>query len=249
MAFESDVEQELFQTAEDGFKANRYTEVEPLLNQLVLKNTKRPEVFHMLGTIYYDQGYFNKAIRSFKRALEIEPGFTDSSIGLSIILNDLGRYEEGQKVFDEARTMLAVKNKAGDPSLNEKLATKHDELADLYYRHHRYNEALEQFQKAQTLTNLRRPEIGVSVANCLVQLNQLPQALRELHQLVRDYPHFVPARLKLGKCYYDSHQIPEALEQWEAVLQYEPQNPVALDYLRLAQTVHVTNLNAPRVEL
>lgn len=244
-----EVEQEAFQTAEDHFKENRYNEAEPILNQLVLKNTTRPEVFHMLGTIYYDQGKFNKAIRSFYRALEIEPGFTDASIGLSIILNDLGRYEEGQKIFDEARAMLAVKGKGGDPHLNEKFAAKHDELGELYFRHHRFVEALEQFQKAQQLTNVRRPELAVSVSNCHIQLGNVAHAIRELRMVVREYAHYVPARLKLGKCHYDSHQIPEAIEQWEAVLQYEPKNPVALDYLRLAQTVQVTQLNAPQIEL
>src|SRR5690606_8940029 len=104
-----DAEMEMFQAAEDHFKENRYNQAEPILNQLVLKNSKRPGVYHMLGTIYYDQGKFNKAIRSFRRALEIDPGFTDSSIGLSIILNDIGRYDEGQKVFEEARAMLSLK--------------------------------------------------------------------------------------------------------------------------------------------
>lgn len=247
MDFEAEIE--LFQSAEEHFKENRYQEAEPLLNQLILKNTKRPEAYHMLGTIYYDQGKFSKAIRSFKRALEMDPGFTDSSIGLSIILNDLGRYEEGQKVFDEARTMLAVKAKSGDPNLNEKFSAKHDELGELYRRHHLFNEALEQFQRAHKLTTLRRPEIGVSVADCHVHLNNLPLAIRELRMIIREYPHYVPARIKLGKCYYDSHQVPEAIEQWESVLQYEPQNPVVHDYLRLAQAVQVTNLNAPQLEL
>lgn len=249
MDFDLDIEENLFTTAEDHFKENRYANAEPILNQLVLKSTRRPEVFHMLGTIYYDQGKFNKAIRSFKRALELDSGFTDSSIGLSIILNDLGRYEEGQKVFDEARTMLSVKSKKADPNLEEKFATKHDELAELYMRHFRFNDALEQYQKAYTLTTLRRPEIGVSIAECYIQLQQLPQALRELRSIVREHEHFVPARLKLGKVFYDSHQIPEAIEQWEAVLKYEPNHSLALDYLRLAQTVQVTNLNAPQMEL
>jgi tetratricopeptide (TPR) repeat protein len=246
---DSEIEQELFQTAEDHFKENQYTEAEPLLNQLVLKSTKRPEVYHMLGTIYYDQAKFNKAIRSFRRALELDASFTDASIGLSIILNDLGRYEEGQKVFDEAKTMLAVKTKSTDTNINEKFATKHDELGELYMRHQKHSEALEQFQKAFQLTSLRRPEIGVHISECLVKLGQSSQAIRELRALVREYPHFVQARLKLGKIYYDSHQIPEAIEQWESVLQYDPKNHAALDFLRLAQTVQVTNLNTPHIEL
>ena len=93
--------------ARDYFRENKYNLAEPILNQLILKHAMSPEVFHMLGTIYYDQGKFNKAIRAFRRALELEPTFTDASVGLSIILNDLGKYEEGRKVFDEARDLLA----------------------------------------------------------------------------------------------------------------------------------------------
>jgi len=249
MDFNEEMELDLFQSAEQFFKDNQYAQAEPLLNQLVLKKSKRAEVFHMLGTIYYDQGKFNKAIRSFKRALELDSSFTDASVGLSIILNDLGRYEEGRKVFEEARTMLAVKGRSNDTSLNEKFATKHDELGELYLRHHRFAEALEQFQKAYQLTALRRPELGVSIAECHVQLRQIPQAIRELRALTREHEHYVPAKLKLGKCYYDSQQVPEAIEQWEGALRYEPQNQAALDYLRLAQTVQVTSLNAPQIEL
>jgi tetratricopeptide (TPR) repeat protein len=244
-----DVEQDVFSTAEEHFKINEYPSAEPLLNQLVLKGTRRPQVFHMLGTIYYDQGKFNKAIRSFKRALEIDPGFTDSSIGLSVILNDLGRYEEGQKVFDEARTMLATKSPATDMTLNEKFATKHDELGEMYLQHGRNEDAIEQFQKALTLTNLRRPEISVSIAECHILLLNTNLAIRELRLVAREYPHFVPARLKLGKCYFDSQQIPEAIEQWEAALNLEPKNQAIRDYLRLAQSIQVTSLNRPNMDL
>ncbi len=247
MDFEA--EQELFSIAEEHFKANQYSEAEPILNQLVLKSSRRPEVFHMLGTVYYDQGKFNKAIRSFKRALEIDPGFTDSSIGLSVILNDLGRYDEGQKVFDEARAMLNTKSPTSDASLNEKFATKHDELGEMYLHHNRVDEGLEQFKKALALTTMRRPEISVSIAECYIVLQNLNLAIRELRLIVREHPHFVPARLKLGKCYFDSQQIPEAIENWEAALRYEPQNQAARDYLRLAQSIQVTSLNNPQLDL
>ncbi len=242
-----DAEQEMFSAAEEHFKADHYTEAESLLNQLVLKNSKRPEVFHMLGTIYYDHGKFNKAIRSFRRALEINPGYTDSSVGLSVILNDLGRYEEGQKVFDEARAMLSVKSPNVDHHLNERFSVKHDELGELYLRHGRYEEALSEFQKALALTKIRQPEITVSIAECYIHLNNFPLAIRELRLVVREYPQFVPGRLKLGKCYYDSQQVPEAIEQWEAALRFEPTNTAAKDYLRLAQTIQVTSLNSPEL--
>ena len=97
---DSEKQNDLIETAQELFNKGKYSQVEAIINQLILNNCKDPTIFQMLGTIFYDQGKFNKAIRSFKRALEIDPGYTDASVGLSIILNDLGRYEEGKKVFE-----------------------------------------------------------------------------------------------------------------------------------------------------
>jgi tetratricopeptide (TPR) repeat protein len=239
---------DIFTTAEDYFKNNEYTQAESILNQLVLKSVRKAEIFHMLGTIYYDQGKFNKAIRSFKRALEIDPSFTDSSVGLSIILNDLGRYDEGQKVFEEARTMLSFKSKNSDHYLNEKFAQKHEELGDLYMQHDRLNEAFEQYQAAIQLTE-RKMSLQMKIAEIFVSQKNTSAAMKELRAIVRENPEFVPGRLKLGKVYYDTAQIPEAIEQWEAALRFEPNNTTARDFLRLAQTVQVTSLNDLQVDL
>jgi tetratricopeptide (TPR) repeat protein len=239
---------ELFTTAEDYFKANEYPQAESILNQLVMKSVKKAEIFHMLGTIYYDQGKFNKAIRSFKRALEIDPSFTDSSVGLSIILNDLGRYDEGQKVFEEARTMLSFKSKDSDHYLNEKFAQKHEELGDLYMQHDRLNEAFEQFQNALELSS-RKLDLQMKIAEIFTAQKNTSAAMKEFRAIVRENPEFVAARLKLGKVYYDAAQIPEAIEQWEYALRFEPNNSTARDFLRLAQTVQVTSLNDSIVEL
>jgi tetratricopeptide (TPR) repeat protein len=239
---------EIFTTAEDYFKNNEYAQAETILNQLVLKSVRKAEIFHMLGTIYYDQGKFNKAIRSFKRALEIDPSFTDSSVGLSIILNDLGRYDEGQKVFEEARTMLSFKSKDSDHYLNEKFAQKHEELGDLYLQHDRLNKAFEQYQAAIELTE-RKMGLQMKIADIFIAQKNTSAAMKELRAIVRENPEFVPGRLKLGKVYYDTAQIPEAIEQWEAALRFEPNNSTARDFLRLAQTVQVTSLNDLQVDL
>lgn len=97
---------EMLAEARENFVDGNYKVSEPILNQLILQNTRNPEVYQMLATIYYDKGQFNKAIKTFKRALEIDPAYTDASVGLSIILNDLGKYEEGKQVFQEAQKLL-----------------------------------------------------------------------------------------------------------------------------------------------
>jgi len=235
---------ELLETTREHFREGNYRVAESLLQQLLLSDAKNPEVFHMLATIYYDQGKFNKAIRTFRRALEIDPTFTDASVGLSIILNDLGRYEEGKKVFVEAQEALNRKSATVDTYAQEKLALKHDELGELYFQYKRYDEALEQYQRALSMSS-RKPELRMKIVECHLRRNSgddQAEAMRELKSLTNEYPTFVPARLKLGLLYYNSRQVVAAIEQWETVLLRDPEHPVALKYLQMAQQTGSTLL-------
>ncbi len=227
--------------ARENFINGNYKMAEPILSQMLLQNTRNPEVYQMLATICYDKGQFNKAIKTFKRALEIDPTYTDASVGLSIILNDLGKYEEGKQIFLEAQERLEKKNGKQDPFIDEKLASKHEELADLYYQYKRYKEALEQLLKAQQLST-RKPEITMRICEVYVQMGQTERAVKDLKTLIREYPHLIPARLKLGVIYYNSNNIAEATEQWENILMRDPQHPEALRYLKMAQAAGITSI-------
>lgn len=230
----SEVSEELLESARAYFKEGKYPAAEPILNQLILQNHKSAEIFHMVGTIYYDQGKFNKAIRAFKRALEIDPAYTDASVGLSIILNDLGRYEEGSKVFEEAQSLLGRGPQAEHSSVNEKFSIKHDELGELYFQHGRFNEALDQYYKALNLSK-RKAELTMKIVDCYLKLGDNDRAVRELEHLCKEQPQFVSAKLKLGQLNFEMGQITEAVEHWEGVLVRAPGHPVAERLLRQAQ--------------
>ncbi|QLY27241.1 tetratricopeptide repeat protein [Bdellovibrio sp. KM01] len=238
----SSLQDDMISEARGYFINGNYKMAEPILSQMLLQNTRNPEVYQMLATIAYDKGQFSKAIKTFKRALEIDPTYTDASVGLSIILNDLGKYDEGKQVFLDAQAQLDKKSGKQDPFVDEKLASKHEELADLYYQYKRYNEALEQLLKAQKLSS-RKAEITLRIAEVNVQLNQSERAIKDLKGLIREYPHLIPARLKLGAIYYNSNNIAEATEQWENILIRDPQHPEALRYLKMAQAAGITSID------
>ena len=221
----------LFQEAKEQFIAGNYKVAEPLIAQLLQKPRRNPEVYQMLGTIYYDQGKFNKAIKTFQRALEIDPTYTDASVGLSIILNDIGRYDEGKKVFEDAKKLIDLRAGRTDPYIDEKIANKHEELADLYFQYKKYNEALEQLLKAQKLSS-RKAEIVMRISEVYVHQGASDKAIKELKNLIIEFPQFIQARLKLGVILYNNSKTVEAIEQWENVLIRDPQNPEARKYIR-----------------
>jgi tetratricopeptide (TPR) repeat protein len=232
---------DLLATARAYFREGKYHLTEPLLNQMILQNEKSSEVFHMLGTIFYDQGKFNKAIKAFQRALEMDPLFTDASVGLSIILNDLGRYEEAQKVFEDAQTLLQRRGLSEDKYVNEKLATKHDELGEMYFHHSQYAQAKEQYERALALSN-RKTELTMKLIECHLKLGQHDQALTILKDLQRLVPDFTAARLKTGQVYYETGHVPEAVEAWESISVQDPLYREAQRLLRQVQAIEVTSM-------
>lgn len=234
--------QQLIDEARAAFIDGDYTTAEPLLNQPTLLNSRNPEVLQMLATIYYDKGNFNKAISTFKKALEIDPGYTDAAVGLSIILNDIGRYEDARKIFEEARSQLDLKKQAAEPNLNEKFAARHAELADMYLQFKRFDDSIEQYTKAISLSG-RKSDLTLQLAECLVQAGQRDKAIRELKTLLQADPRLTASRLKLGLILYNSHHIAEAVDQWENILRYDARNAEALRYLKMAQAAGVTTLN------
>lgn len=233
---------QLIEEARSAFIEGDYATAEPILNQPTLLNSKNPEVLQMLATIYYDQGKFNKAIATFKRALEIEPGYTDAAVGLSIILNDIGRYDDAKKIFEDAKAQLDAKKQINEPNINEKFAVKHAELADMYLQFKRFDESVEQYQKAVSLST-KKLELNLRLAECYVQAGQKDRAIKELKSLLQADPRLTAPRLKLGLILYNSHHIAEAVDQWENILRYDSKNQEAIRYLKMAQAAGVTTLH------
>lgn len=233
--------QQLIDEAREAFIDGDYEVAETVLNQPSLLHSKNPEVFQMLATIYYDQGKFNKAIKTFKKALAVDPTYTDAAVGLSIILNDIGRYDEAKKVFEEAKTRLDEKKNTKDPHIDEKFAAKHAELGDMYLQHQRYTESIEQYSKSLQLSE-RKGDYSIRIAECYVQAGHKDKAIKELKNILQANPKLIAPRLKLGLILYNSHHIAEAVDQWENVLRYDAKNAEALRYLKMAQAAGVTTL-------
>lgn len=237
---------QLLDEAREAFIEGKYAEAETLLQQPTLQHSNNPEVFQMLATISYNRGQFNKAIKTFKKALTIDPTYTDAAVGLSIILNDLGKYEEAKKVFEDAQSLIDRKKSAqshqNTNTVDEKFATKHLELANMYMQHKRFENALEQFKHAYALSQ-KKIEITLQMADCYVEGGQSTQAIQMLRSCLQNNNKVIAPRLKLGLILYNSHMIAEAVDQWENILRLDPRNEEATRYLKMAQATGITTLS------
>jgi tetratricopeptide (TPR) repeat protein len=233
--------QDIISQAKESFIEGDYSTAEPLLHQALLQNNKDPQVYQMLATLFYDKGQFNKAIKAFKKALEIDPAYTDASVGLSIILNDIGRYEEAKTVFTDAQERLNETKKQTDPFIEDRITQKHLELGDLYFQIEKYEDALEQYFKAKKLSN-NPSQLILKVAECYMKLHKEQRATQELQLFLRDYPQNIEARVRLGIYLYQMNRVYEAAEEWERVLIRDPHNSDAKHYLQLARETRLTEI-------
>ena len=226
---------ELFQAAKEYFNEGHYKIVEPMVQQLLIIDDKNPEVHYMAGTLYFEKGQLKKALASFRKSLDIDPHFTDSSIGLSIILNDLGRYGDGKKVFEEAYALMKQKDASGsEPYINEKLASKHEELADLYFLYKRYVEALENYNRAADFSK-NRINYKIKAVDSLISMKLLSRALKEAEALEVKNPYNVELLLKMAQIHYQMDDMRKAEEYWEKVLSQDPGNEEAKSHLKHSQ--------------
>lgn len=227
--------EELFHAAKEYFNEGHYKIVEPMIQQLLIIDDRNPEVHYMAGTLFFEKGQLKKALASFKKSLEIDPNFTDSSIGLSIILNDLGRYGEGKQVFEEAYALMKQKDASGnEPYINEKLAQKHEELADLYFLYKRYEEALENYNRAADFSK-NHLNYKIKAVDSLINMKLLSRALKEAKAIEGRYSHNVELLLKIAQIHYQMNDNRKAEEYWEKVLSQDPDNQEAKSHLKYSQ--------------
>lgn len=235
---------DLLKKAKEAFQKNDLKTASLFLNEIIDQNPNATEAYFYLANVFHVRGELGKAIKGFQRVLELDPNHTDAAISLSVIYNDIGKYEEAKTIFEKANNQ--VKNTQGqgvaDPHLNKKFSLKHYELAEMYVSYGRCDEALFEYNKAIALDpdNL---EIRIKVAKTYTKKGFTSKAFDELRRLKNENPGYMPVRIALGLLYYGNGNIIEATAEWQNVLSREPNHPEAIMYVNLSRTASETTVS------
>lgn len=234
---------DLLKKAKDAFQKNDLKTASLILNELIELNPSHTEGYFYLANVFHLRGEIGKAIKAFNRVLELDPNHTDASISLSVLLNDIGRYEEAKNIFEKANNHVKNSQNQGvtDPHLNKKFSLKHYELAESYASYNRFDEALFEYNKSINLDpdNL---EIRIKVAKLYSKKGFTSKSFEELKKLKNEHPGYIPARIALGLLYYGSGNIIEAQAEWQNVLSREPNHQEAMMYIGLSRGATETNI-------
>ncbi len=211
-----------------------YSHAEALIKKKLEANPQSADAHYFMGVLHYFQGHLGQTVQSLKQALLLDPRHTDAAICLSVLFNDIGKYDEAKKVFDQANQSIARQSLGEDQEVDRKFSVKHLELADLYFRYRRYDEAIEEYSKAAVL-DPQAYEIRIRRAKALAKKGFLTRAIQELQQLKQEQPRFAPARIQLGLLHYSQGNLLDAELEWETVLEIEPRNREAHAYLDMCR--------------
>jgi tetratricopeptide (TPR) repeat protein len=153
---------------------------------------------------------------------------------LSVLFNDVGKYDEAKRVFEQANHSVVHQTAGVDTEIDRKFAVKHLEIADLYFRYRRYSEAIEEYGKAAVL-DPSALDIRIRRAKAWAKKGFLTRAMQELQQLKQEHPRYIPARLQLGLLHYSQSNVLDADLVWEGILSLEPNHREARAYLEMAR--------------
>lgn len=231
--------------AKDLFNSKNYNEAQKYLSDIIEDDPDCSEAYFLLANIFHIKGEIGKAIKAFTRVLDLDPNYTDAAVSLSVLYNDIGKYEAAKEVFDKANEKVTGQNRTEgvqDIHINKKFSARHFELAEMYLSYNRYDEALFEYNKALAL-NSENLDIRIKIAKVYAKKGFKSKAFDELKKVKNEFPGFIPARLSLGVMYYGNGNVIEAQNEWQKILAKDPFNNEAQMYLNLAKTATETSLS------
>ncbi len=226
--------EELYMRGRDAFNNKEWDEARKYLEQVV---AIRPyaDVFNKLGQIYHGRGELSRAAEAFRKALALNPGYTEVSLNLAVTLNDMGKYAEANEIFGKAAKIAHGSPFSIDPFIKGKLANEHARIGDIYYDMGLFGEAVEEYKKA---INLRPAcvDILTKVGIAYREKGMYNEAIREFMKAREIHPRYIPARINLGITYYMKGFIDLAVKEWTETLEMNPENTDARMYLKFIQS-------------
>ena len=225
--------QESYELGKKAFDEKNYNEARDYLEEVLKEKDSFADVYNMLGFIYYSAGKHQNAIKYFKKALEINPNYTEVSLNLSVAYNEMGEFDKARDIYAKAKDAGAGSTTSYlDPYAKGKLANMHTEIGAIYQDLGFYKEAVDEYKKAIAL----RPTF-VDIKNKLGvvyrDMRDYSKSVRELEEAINVNPEYIPARINLGITYYTMGHIEKAKAEWMKVLHKNPNDKKAQMYMNL----------------
>lgn len=219
----------------DYYNTGEYELAKPHLEAVLESHADFADVHNMLGVIDYEAGEPARARESFERALAINPRYTEASLNLAVVYNELGRYDDARRVYGRAQgERRSIGLGSLDAFVRGKLANMHAELGDAYTGVGLLEHAIAEFRRALALCPTF-VDIRTKLATTLRDVGRVEDAIDEFIGLRESAPEYFPARVHFGVTLWRAGRLEDARSEWAAVLEQDPSNRSCKMYLRMAE--------------
>ncbi len=222
---------EMYEESKRLFEEGRYMEAEPLLRDILRMKPEYADVLNKLGFISFMKGDYKNAAEYFKKALEINPFYTEASLNLAITYNEMGEFERAKNVILMAAQAAKPSTAPLDRFAARKIANEHFRIGNLYMEFGMYDEAIEEYRKALKLAP-DFPDVHTKMGMALRSIGRYEDAIVHFQTAKQINPRYGPAWIQLGLTYYMKGLTGLAIQEWEAALKSNPKLKEAENYLR-----------------
>lgn len=223
----------MLQQATAAFEAGSYEEAEPLLLQVMSKSPTYANVYNMLGFISGQRNALEKAAALFRRALSLNPNYTEARLNLVLTLTEMGAYDQAAQEAAQLEVREPTSSQRLSLGVRGRLANAHADLGRKYHALGLYAEAIAEYDKALSLCPTF-PDIHNRRAASCRELGQYAEAKASLLKALELKPNYVEAHVSLGVLHQRLGNLPEAVKSWERALQLDPKHRLARIYLKQA---------------
>lgn len=216
----------------EHYSSHELDKAEHYLRQVLEHGCRFADVLDMLGVIRHDRADFESARELFEEALAINPGYTEAALNLAVTYNDLGRYDDARRVYENAMARGRANGGTLDPYIRGKIANLHAEVAQAYVDVGMISEAMHELRKAVIMCP-HFADLRTRLAHLYRQQGDLTAARFELEEALTHRPNFVPAHVALGVTKLASGDSAGARTSWQRALEIDPDDKAAGMYLRM----------------
>ena len=230
-----------------------WTDELTLWTDVVTKSPRKARPHNNLGTVFEARGRREEAVREFREAIRVDPGYAIAHCNLGVILADTGLLEKAIGELREAVRLepsLSVAHRELGVSygrmgqledavrelreairLAPSASAAHRELGVAYGMKGSFGEAARELREAIRLD----PTTGLSHYNLAViydSLGQLDDAVREYHEMLRLLPAHADSHNNLGVDYQRMGRLDDAVREYREAIRLDPLHARAQENLR-----------------
>lgn len=224
--------QQILDAANEHYDRADYPLAQPYYEKLVQQGLRYPDVFNRLGVIYHLGGRLPEARWCFQQALEVNGGYMEAALNLTVTCNELGEYKSGVRTLERAQRHTDSSN---DAYRRGKVANLHRSLARAYLEIDRPEDAMHEFGRALRLCPTFH-DIRLELAKLLRLRGNAHGARQELTLILQLDPAHHDARALLGVIEIETGDRKEGLHHLRAVIDQCSEHPVARAYLEQADS-------------